>query len=139
MRNDRTRGMISKIIDVERKPAEVVRELIRCAVEGCEFSVERLPGYISENLDRLIWITETINTLSAEKEAITKDILEHMQKDNMDKVDTGVMLFTKKAASVTNRFDTKLFQEEHKDLYDKYLKSSTTKETLLIKLRDSNN
>lgn len=139
IRNDRTRGMIAKVIDVERKPAEVVRELIRCAVEGCEFKVERMPSYISENLDRLVWITETMNALSAEKDAIAKDILEHMQEDRRDKVDAGVMLFTKKAGAVTNRFDTKLFKEEHSDLYEKYTKQTVGQETLQIKLRDTEN
>ena len=139
VRNDRTRGMIAKVIDVERKPAEIVRELIRCAVEGQEFNVERMPSYISENLDRLVWITETINALSAEKDAITKEILEHMQEDKRDKVDAGVMLFTKKAGAVTNRFDTRLFKEEHSDLYEKYTKQTIGQETSQIKLRDNNN
>ena len=136
IRNDKTRGMIAKVIDVERKPAEVVRELIRCAVEDCEFKIEKLPSYISENLDRLIWLSETIKSLSEEKETIAKDILEHMQKDQRDKVDTGVVLFTKKSASVKNTFDSKLFKEEHSDLYEKYLKESVVAEQLQIKLRD---
>lgn len=137
IRNDKKRGMIAKVIDVERKPSEIVNELIRCALNGEEFNIERLPTYVAENLDRLIWITETINSLTKEKEAIAKDILEHMQQDKKDKIDTGIVLFTKKAAAVTNRFDTKLFQEEHKDLYDEYVRQSVGKETLQIKLREN--
>ena len=75
--------------------------------------------------------------MTAEKDAITKEILEKMQADQKDKVDTGVMLFTRKAGAVTNRFDTKLFKEEHSDLYEKYVKQSVGNETLQIKLRDS--
>ena len=137
VRNDRTRGMISKIINVERKPAEVVRELIRCSVEGREFNIEQMPAYISENLDKLVWISETIKLLTEEKDAITKDILERMQADNKDRIDTGVVLFTRKAGATRTTFDTKAFRAEHSDLYEQYAKTSTGAETLQIKLRDS--
>lgn len=136
VRNDRTRGLINKIINVERKPAEVVRELIRCAKEGKEFNVEKLPEYISENLDRLLWLNETIKLLSEEKDAIVKDILEKMQQEHRDKVDTGIVLFTKKAAATKTTFDTKLFKEEHSDLYSKYSKTTIGSETLQVKFRE---
>ena len=137
LREDRTRGSIAKIIPVERKPAEVCRELIRCAVNGEKFEVSRMPQYISDNLDRLIWLSESIKRLTEEKEAIYKDILEHMQADKSDKIDTGIVLFTRKAAAVKNTFDTKLFKEEHKDLYDKYVKQSVGSETLQVKVRET--
>lgn len=136
LREDKTKGSIAKIIPVERKPAELVRELLMCDIEDREFKVDMMPAYITDNLDRLIWISETLKALTAEKEEITKEILERMQQDQKDKVDTGVMLFTRKAGAVTARFDSKLFKEEHKDLYDKYTKTSVGQETLQIKLRD---
>lgn len=137
VRNDRTRGLINKIINVERKPAEVVRELIRCAVENREFNVEKLPAYISDNLDRLVWLSETIKLLTEEKEAVVKEILEKMQAEQRDKVDTGIVLFTRKAGATRTTFDTKAFKVDHADLYEQYAKTSTSAETLLIKLRDS--
>ena len=137
IRNDRTRGMIAKVIDVERKPVEVVRELFRCAKEGKEFRVEKLPTYIAENLDKLVWLNETINKLTAEKEAIAKDILEKMQAEKRDKVDTGIVLFTRKAAATRSTFDSKRFKEEHEDMYNDYVKTSTGSETLQVKYRDS--
>ena len=136
VRNDKNRGLINKIIDVERKPAEVVRELIRCAVDGCEFKVEQFPSFISENLDRLVWLNDTIKSLSEEKDAIVKEILERMQQEQRDKVDTGIVLFTKKAATTTKRFDAKAFKAEHEDLYEQYAKISEVAETLQVKFRD---
>ena len=59
-----------------------------------------------------------------------------MQDDKADKIDTGIVLFTRKAAAVTNRFDTKTFQAEHKDLYEKYVKQSVGSETLQVKVRE---
>lgn len=136
LREDRTRGSIAKIIPVERKPAEIVRELIRCAVNGEEFTCERIPEYIAENIDRLVWLNEAIKTLTEEKEAIAKSILENMQKSNTDKVDTGIILFTRKAAATTSRFDTKTFKEEHANLYEQYVKKSMGTETIQIKVRE---
>lgn len=137
IRNDRTRGMISKVISVERKPADVVRELIRCAVEGREFSIEKMPVYISDNLDRLVWISETINALTREKDAITKEILERMQAEQRDRIDTGIVLFTRKAAATRSTFDSSAFKADHADLYEKYVKTTTGAETLQVKLRET--
>ena len=136
LREDRTRGSIAKIIPVERRPTEVVRELIRCAVEGDEFTCERIPSYISEYLDRLVWLNEAIKTLTEEKDAIAKDILENMQKTDTDKIDTGVILFTRKAAATRSTFDSKAFKEEHADLYEQYVKKTTGTETIQIKVRE---
>ena len=136
IRNDKNRGLINKIIDVERKPAEIVRELIRCAVEGREFTIERIPSFISDNLDRLIWINDTISALSEEKDNIVKDILGKMQAKNIDKIDAGVVLFTKKAGSTRTTFDSKAFKAEHEDLYEQYSKTSVGSETLQVKFRD---
>ena len=138
LREDRTRGSIAKIIPVDRKPTEVVKELIACAIEDRPFNIERMPSYISENLDRLIWINETVKALSEEKDAIYKSILDKMQAENRDKVDTGVVLFTRKAGAVKNNFDTKLFKEEHKDLYEQYVRQSVGQETLQVKVRENN-
>lgn len=136
LREDSKKGSIAKIIQVERKPVEIVRELIRCAVSGDVFTVERIPSYISENLDRLIWIKEAINALTAEEEAIKAEIFKHMQEDKCDKVDAGVILFTKKAAATKTQFDTKTFKAEHSDLYEKYSKQVVGSETLQVKVRD---
>lgn len=136
IREDNYKGSISKIIPVDRKPTEVVKELIRCSISGEEFNVEQMPTYISENIDRLLWITETIKSLSEEKEAIVKDILTNMQNDKRDRIDTGIILFSRKAASTTSRFDSKLFKEEHADLYEKYVKVSETAESLNVKIRE---
>lgn len=136
IREDNYKGSISKIIPVDRKPTEVVKELIRCSISGEEFNVEQMPTYISENIDRLLWITETIKSLSEEKEAIVKDILTNMQNDKRDRIDTGIILFSRKAASTTSRFDSKLFREEHADLYEKYVKVSETAESLNVKIRE---
>ena len=135
LREDSKRGSIAKLIPVERKPSEIVRELIRCSLDGDEFTIERMPNYIAENLDRLVWITEAIKTLSEEKDEIAKTILSSMQSDNRDKVDTGIMLFTRKAGAIRTTFDSKTFKEEHKDLYEQYSKISQGEETLQIKLR----
>ena len=136
LRDDKRRGLIAKVIPVELKPVEIVRELIRCAVSGEAFTIERMPSYIAENVDKLVYLTETIKALTEEKDGIVADILKHMQEDKCDKVDTGVMLFTRKAGATRTTFDSKLFKEEHADLFAQYSKTSTGQETLQLKLRE---
>ena len=135
IREDEKRGSIAKYIPIERKPTELVKELIKCDIEDRPFSTLRLPNYITENIDRLIFLNERIKALTEEKEAIQREIQESMTKDGTDSVDSGLILFTRVAQSTRNTFDTKLFQAEHKDMYEKYLKQSVTKESLKVTIR----
>lgn len=136
IREDKTRGSIAKIIEVERKPTEVVEELISCAVEGRPFTLERVPSYITENIDKLIFLTQRIKELQAEKSEIVEDILKNMKQSNTDKVDAGVILFSIKAASKRTTFDTTKFKAEHETMYKKYLSTSDVAESLNVKIRE---
>lgn len=136
LREDKVRGSIAKFIPIERKPVELVRELLRCDIEDKPFTATRIPSYIAENIDQLIYINEQIKALTEEKEQITETILDSMKKGDVEKVDVGSILFTRKAGGVRSTFDSKRFKEEHEDMYDEYLKSSEVKESLTIKFRD---
>ena len=135
IREDDKRGSIAKYIPIERKPVEMVKELLICDIEDKAFNMVKLPMYISDNIDKLVFLNERIKALTDEKNAIVADILENMFKDGSDSIDTGVILFTRVAESTKNSFDTKKFQEEHKDMYEKYLKPSVTKANLRVTIR----
>ena len=49
--------------------------------------------------------------------------------------DTGKLLITLTPPGTRSSFDQKKFQSEHEDLYQSYLKTSKTKESLRITLR----
>ena len=136
LREDRTRGSIARVIPVERKPSELVHELLLCDIEDRDFKIDMMPQYISDNLDRLIWLTQSIKSMTEEKNRITEDILSSMQKDERDKIDTGVMLFTRNKGATRTTFNTTLFKAEHEDLYNQYTKVTKGAESLHLKIRD---
>lgn len=135
LREDARRGSIHKMYDIERKPAAMVEELISCDIEDREFNGTVIPQYISDNIDELRLLTERAKEIEERKKEIVGEILKNMQSDNIQKCDVGTILITRKAGAVRTTFDTKKFKEEHEDLYDKYVKTSTSAESLQITLR----
>lgn len=135
LREDNTRGSIAKVIPLERKPESIVNELLRCDIEDREFSVNLLPDFITDNIDRLVFLNEQIKACTEEKEAIIKEIFEQMQKRQDKSIDSGVILFTRKEGGVRTTFDSAKFKAEHADMYNDYLKTSETKETLQLTIR----
>lgn len=135
LREDARRGSIHKMYDIERKPAAIVEELISCDIEDREFNGTVIPQYISDNIDELRLLTERAKEIEERKKEIVGEILKNMQSDNIQKCDVGTILITRKAGAVRTTFDTKRFKEEHEDLYDKYVKTSTSAESLQITLR----
>lgn len=135
LREDARRGSIHKMYDIERKPAAMVEELISCDIEDREFNGTIIPQYISDNIDELRLLTERAKEIEERKKEIVGEILKNMQSDNIQKCDVGTILITRKAGAVRTTFDTKKFKEEHEDLYDTYVKTSTSAESLQITLR----
>lgn len=135
IREDDKRGSIAKYIPIERKPVEMVQKLIQCDIEDKPFDMSVLPSYITENIDKLLFLNERIATLTAEKEALVAEIQQKMVEANADSIDAGLVLFTRVAASKCSSFDSKRFKEENEDLYNKYLKESVRKESLKLTIR----
>lgn len=135
IREDNKRGSIAKYIPIERKPVEVIQKLIQCDIEDKPFDMSVLPSYITENIDKLLFLNERIANLTAEKEALVAEIQQKMVKANADSIDAGLILFTRVAASKCSSFDSKRFKEENEDLYNKYLRESVRKESLKLTIR----
>lgn len=135
LREDARRGSIHKMYDIARKPAAMVDELISCDIEDRDFNGTVVPQYISDNIDELRLLTEREKEIGERRKEIIGEILRQMQADKSQKYDVGTILITRVAGATKNNFDVSKFREEHKDLYDKYVSTSTTKESLKVTLR----
>ncbi len=60
-----------------------------------------------------------------------------MSKHGVKKYDFGSFSASISASSVTSRFNTKQFKEDHPELYEKYVTKGTTQGSLTIKLKDN--
>jgi hypothetical protein len=135
IREDNKRGSIAKYYRIERKPVEKVKELILCDLEDKPFNTSVLPSYIADNVERLLFLNERINTLTAEKDALVAEIQKKMTESKADSIDSGLILFTRVAAAKCSTFDSKRFKEENEALYNKYLRESVRKESLKLTIR----
>jgi hypothetical protein len=130
------RGDIAQLIEVERRSDEEIRALIEADINDASYDYSpAFPDYITENETALIAIGRRIKELMEEYDAIKAEVLAKMVENNDKSFDTGNILITYVAPSTREAFDSKKFKAEHEDLYDDYVKTSTTKESLKLTLR----
>jgi predicted phage-related endonuclease len=71
------------------------------------------------------------------EDEIRAKILEEMQQNDIKKIETDDMVISFVDASDRETFQTKEFRAEHADLYDEYVKITTVKPSVRIKLKES--
>ena len=69
------------------------------------------------------------------EEELKKIILEEMEEKNILKIENEEISISYVAPSERETFDTKKFREEHEELYDDYVKFTTVKPSIRIKLK----
>lgn len=130
------RGEIAQLIEAERHGAEEVKALMQADIEDKDFEYSpAFPDYINENEMSLCLLARRIKMLTEEFDAIKAEVLQKMVENGDKSFDTGNILITLVGPSERSTFDSKKFKTEHADLYDKYLKTSTTSESLKLTVR----
>lgn len=149
----------SEFWEIERKPSELIRELLSTQY----FFGDNGPVYLHPNL-AVFGIGS--NNLPAEqpeqKPIVARDVVDYftsllrIQKENEAKLDEakqalraamaqhnvksfdfGSFSATISADSVVSQFDSKRFKQEHADLYEKYSTKKSKKGSFTIKLKDN--
>ena len=76
-----------------------------------------------------------IKALEAEEEEAKALVIQEMKKNAVKTHESPTIRVTYKSAGTTTRFDAKALEAENEEIYKKYLKTTTTKESLTIKLK----
>lgn len=76
-----------------------------------------------------------IKALEAEEEEAKALVIAEMKKNAVKTHESLTIRVTYKSAGTSTRFDAKALEAENEEVYKKYLKTSTTKEGLTIKLK----
>lgn len=130
------RGDIARLIEVERKPVELVKALLLADKNDMPFTwASEIPDYISIEEESIIALSQRKAEIEEELETIKAQLMERMAADGKKSIDTGKVLITLKAASTQMRFDSKKLMADNEDLYNKYLKETSVKESLTVKVR----
>lgn len=144
LRDDRTRGLIHKLIPLNPHSADEVKHLFECIREnkpyGNDEGKPEYLSYIEENEARVVFLTKTIGDMTDELNEIKDNITKMLQDAGKTKCDTDRIGVSLKSGSTSTSFDTKTFKEKEPDLYDKLFKefSKTTerKGSLTLKVKD---
>ena len=130
------RGDIARLIEVERKPVELVKALLLADISDMPFTwASEIPDYVSIEEELIIALSQRKAEIDEELETIKAQLMERMAADGKKSIDTGKVLITLKAASTQMRFDSKKLMADNEDLYNKYLKETSVKESLTVKVR----
>lgn len=130
------RGDIYRLIEVDRKPVELVKALLLADHNDMPFTwASEIPDYVSIEEELIIALSQRKAEIDEELETIKSQLMERMAADGKKSIDTGKVLITLKAASTQMRFDSKQLMADNEDLYNKYLKKTSVKESLTLKVR----
>lgn len=128
-----------KLEGITRRPDEDVQRLIKEFAEGQDCTVSKsagVPAPILSLADSIADMERTIKTYTAQRDELKEKILALMVENNCDKVELdGRVLITRVAPTARETFDGKAFKEAQPELYAKYVKTSTVKESLKITVR----
>ena len=130
------RGDIARLIEVQRKPVELVKELLHADINDMPFTwASEIPDYVSIEEESIIALSQRKAEIDEELEKIKADLMQRMAADGKKSIDTGKVLITLKAAYTQKSFDSKQLMADNEDLYNKYLKEKNVKESLTLKVR----
>lgn len=134
LKKDGTTDHIANLIEVDRIPSEVCKELLDTDLAGEIFeSPYDIPADIAER-------EQEIRTLMLQKKEaeerlneLKSEILSRMEETQVRSWNTETMKLTRKLPSTRYSFDLNRFKSDHPEFnYDDYMKKSTVGSSLLI-------
>ena len=145
LRNDRTRGLIHRLIPLNPHTSDEVKRLFESIKENKPYGNEdEKPESLllmERYEDEVIYLTDSIKAMTEKLNAIKAEVLESMLREEREKVDTGRIGLTIKKGYVRRSLDTKAFKAGDSDLYEKvlgmYSKESRCSASLVVSIKDN--
>lgn len=89
----------------------------------------------TETASKIADFERQIKVIKEQEDALKEAILSEMESKGIIKVDTGDLLISYIAPTDRETFDSKQFRNDHPDLFDEYVKFSSVKSQIRIKVR----
>ena len=126
-------------VEVERKPKELIKELIECDKRGeqfCYTPVESEQGLqvAQDVVDEVVSITRQMKEMEARYKELQQGLLMAMKENNIKSFKSGALSLTFKDATTRKSIDTKALESKYPDIYNELLKESVVKESITIKI-----
>lgn len=136
------RGDKSELILIERKPDSEVKRLLECEVNGEQY-LSNFPAPADEKslvpmqlVNTIVGIEEELSCLTEIQKDYKEKLKTAMRDNGVKSWDADRLRVSYTPSSTSKSFDTKKFQEEHPDLYSKYLKTSTKADSIRVTIRE---
>lgn len=89
-----------------------------------------------ETASKIAEFERKLKEIKEAEDELRQKILEEMESKGIKKIETEEMTITYKASYDKESFQSKDFKKDHADLYDSYVKMSTVKPSVTIKLKE---
>lgn len=126
----------SKFQPLPRVSDEQIDELINAYLSedtDYKYKVE-VPEQFSELEQEYRLITARMDALKIKQDDLKEQMMKMMEANKQKSIKTNIGSYSYVAASTKKTFDTKLFKDTEPDHYEYYLKETTTKPSIRIKL-----
>lgn len=126
----------SRFQPLPRVSEEKIDALIKAYLEDdsdYKYEVE-VPEAFSSTEQQYRLVTARIDTLKIEQDALKEKLMKMMEANKKKSIKTQYGSYSYVAASTKKTFDTKLFKDTEPEHYEYYLKDTTTKPSIRIKL-----
>lgn len=135
MKSDGTFDHVAEIINVERIPSDICKELLEADLEGRQFKNPfAIPTELALQVERIKELILLKNQTEEELNALKANILESMTFLDVKSWATTDVRLTRKLPTTRNSFDLKAFKVGHPEIsdYDDYMKTSSIAGSLMI-------
>ena len=85
--------------------------------------------------EKIVKFETAMKQLKKQEDELKDAILKEMEDKNIIKLDTDDLAITYVAGTDRETFDSKKFKEDHQDLYDEYIKMSSVKAQIRLKVK----
>lgn len=123
------------VVDIPLKPYEDIEELMECERKGEIFNSKK--DIDTSVVNKLVAALKKQKEINAEIDDLKNQLFESVKKCNGYSNDEITISYVK--ASTGKTFDSKKFEKEEPDLYNKYLKDSQKKESMRVELKKEKN
>lgn len=132
------RGKIARVIDVERKPTEVVEKLISDYFSGLipeqTETISDVPAEILSAREQLISLLHQQKEIESQVSDFKSRMLALMEEQGVLKWEMEGLKVAYVAPTTKEIFDSKSFRADNEELYNKYVKTSQVKSSIRITL-----
>lgn len=132
------RGKIARVIDVERKPTEVVEKLISDYFSGLipeqTETTSDVPAEILSAREQLISLLQQQKEIESQVSDFKSRMLALMEEQGVLKWEMEGLKVAYVASTTKETFDSKSFRADNEELYNQYVKTSQVKSSIRITL-----